>query len=186
MFEKISKEQWAKDMQKNTFFTDELIDKAYDNIKIPTRGSSFSAGYDFYMPYDFTLGSAKKDIIMTGIRWNCEKSISSHEAVKSADCYEDALSFVFNKVLLLFARSSVAKDCGFSLTNKVGVIDMDYYMAENEGHIMILVDRKTAKTDYAFKTGDRIVQGVIMPYFVDEIDIVRNDKRTGGFGSTGQ
>jgi dUTPase len=51
---------------------------------------------------------------------------------------------------------------------------------------MILVDRKTAKTDYAFKTGDRIVQGVIMPYFVDEIDIVRNDKRTGGFGSTGQ
>ena len=174
-FEKISIEQWEKDLKKYTSYEkDEDVKSTYENIKIPTRGSEYSAGYDFYIPYDFTLSSSKRDVILTGIRWNCENenALPNFESI--------------NYVLLLFARSSVAKECGFSLINKVGVIDYDYYMAVNEGHIMIIVDRKTAKTDYAFKTGDRIVQGVITQFHTVENDIVLNTKRTGGFGSSGK
>jgi dUTP pyrophosphatase len=179
MFAKISKEQWLKDLEKYTFYNheydknEEYLNESYDAIQIPDRGSLFSAGYDFYIPYNYSLSSSKRDIILTGIRWDTTQKIEEKT-------FNDPL------VLLLFARSSVAKECGFSLMNKVGVIDMDYCMADNEGHIMILVDRKTAKTDYTFKTGDRIVQGVITSFHIDENDHVRNSKRTGGFGSTGK
>lgn len=185
MFEKISKEQWMKDMLKNTSLKESAIEAAYENIKLPTRGSKYSAGYDFYIPYDFTLGSAKRDVILTGIRWVTElpKSDEDNPMSTTGSLVEN---LVVNKVMLLFARSSVAKECGFSLSNKVGVIDMDYWTADNEGHIMALVDRSTARTDYAFKTGDRIVQGVILPFHIEMPDIILQSARKGGFGSSGK
>ena len=179
MFEKISKEQWMKDMLKNTSLKESAIEAAYENIKLPTRGSKYSAGYDFYMPYDFTLGTAKRDIIMTGIRWVAETGYTTSDDGST----EIELP---PRVMFLFARSSVAKECGFSLSNKVGVIDMDYWTADNEGHIMALVDRSTARTDYAFKVGDRIVQGVILPFYTDKPDTIIQSARKGGFGSSGK
>lgn len=63
---------------------------------------------------------------------------------------------------------------------------MDYWTADNEGHIMAIIDRSTAKTDYAFKTGDRVVQGVIVPFYTDEPDTIIQSARKGGFGSSGK
>lgn len=186
-FEKISKEQWIKDIKKYTSIEKEAdIDASYEAIQIPTRGSTFSAGYDFYIPYDFSLGTAKRNVILTGIRWVKHDQYMTESNVGGTSSRITLDIDSLYQVLLLYARSSVAKECGFSLANKVGVIDMDYCLAANEGHIMIIVDPKTAITDYAFKTGDRIVQGVISPFFTVLNDIVRNDKRTGGFGSTGK
>ena len=166
MFKKISYEQWQKDAEKYTSMPPEAIKHSYSNIKLPTRGSEYSAGYDFYLPYDFTLESGQ-NIILTGIRWDCIGEGST----------------AINRALFLFARSSTAKKYGFALLNRV---DMDYCQATNEGHIILLVDRKAALSAYEFAAGERLAQGVIMPFMTDSSDKIVGKDRTGGFGSTGK
>jgi len=173
MFEKISYEQWIKDAKKNTSLSDEEIKLAYEKIKIPTRGSEYSAGYDFYLPYDYKL-SSDQSIILTGIRWKCP-----------IECNIEMEYSLVNRALFLFARSSTAKKYGFALLNRVGIVDMDYCQADNEGHIMLLVDKKAALSEYEFGAGERIAQGVIMPFFTDSSDTIIGKSRVGGFGSTG-
>lgn len=168
MFKKISYEQWQKDAEKYTSMSPAEIKHSYTNIKIPTRGSEYSAGYDFYLPYDFTLESGQS-IILTGIRWDC---LNEDTAI--------------NRALFLFARSSTAKKYGFALMNRVGIVDMDYCQATNEGHIMLLVDRKAALSTYEFEAGERLAQGVIMPFMIDPSDKIVGKDRVGGFGSTGK
>lgn len=175
MFEKISYEQWLKDFKSTVDSTlnEDYIRQLYDEIKLPTRGSEFSAGHDFYIPYMWRLSSNVRrniNVILTGIRWNTELDTRTR----------------INKVLLLFARSSTAKEYGFALMNKVGVVDMDYYKAANEGHIMFIVDAKSATTDYTLNKGDKIAQGVILPFLVEEGTELTGKNRTGGFGSTGK
>ena len=168
MFKKISYEQWKKDAEKYTSLSPEQIKHSYNTIKLPTRGSEYSAGYDFYLPYDYKVASGQI-IILTGITW---------------DCFADNTS-ALNRALFLFARSSTAKKYGFALMNRVGIVDMDYCQAANEGHIMLLVDRKAALSDYEFEAGERLAQGVIMPFMIETNDTIIGKDRVGGFGSTG-
>lgn len=62
---------------------------------------------------------------------------------------------------------------------------LDYYYAENEGHIMAKItnDSREGKTMH-LRAGDRFMQGVFVPYGVTVDDEPRG-KRTGGLGSTG-
>ncbi|MCF0114885.1 MAG: deoxyuridine 5'-triphosphate nucleotidohydrolase, partial [Erysipelotrichaceae bacterium] len=54
-FEKVSKQQFIKDF-KATFeeLSVEEIEDIYENIKLPTRATKGSAGYDFYAPVSFS------------------------------------------------------------------------------------------------------------------------------------
>ena len=74
---------------------------------------------------------------------------------------------------------------GLVLINSVGVIDGDYYgNPGNEGHIFAQMKNITDQP-VTLEVGERIVQGVFMPFLIvdgDEADGVR----TGGFGSTGK
>lgn len=167
-FKKVSYEQWKKDAEKYTSLSPESIKYSYERITLPTRGSEYSAGYDFYLPYDYALETGGS-VILTGIRWDC---LSEEAAV--------------NRALFLFARSSTAKKYGFALMNRVGIVDMDYCQADNEGHIMLLVDKKAALSSYEFEAGERLAQGVIMPFFTDSTDKIIGKSRVGGFGSTGR
>lgn len=85
-------------------------------------------------------------------------------------------------MLALFPRSGLGFKHGMRLKNTVGIIDSDYYNADNEGHIMAKID-----VDYGFigEEGDRFMQGVFLPYGVTTDDNA-NGERTGGFGSTGK
>ena len=77
------------------------------------------------------------------------------------------------EVLYLYDRSSNPRKKGLVLINSVGVIDGDYY--GNPG----------TDQPVTLEVGERIVQGVFMPFLIvdgDEADGVR----TGGFGSTGK
>ena len=60
-FEKVSLEQFTNDYLKcNGYDLDcdisedlaKHIVEVYENIKLPSRGTKYSAGYDFYLPYD--------------------------------------------------------------------------------------------------------------------------------------
>ena len=70
------------------------------------------------------------------------------------------------------------------LINSVGVIDGDYYgNPANEGHIFAQMQNITDQS-VTLEVGERIVQGVFVPYLLVDGDEATG-VRTGGFGSTG-
>ena len=66
-FEKVSFEQFQKDILKNTKIKNK-IEEMYDNIQLPKRATIGSAGYDFFLPFDIVLKPQESIIIPTGIR----------------------------------------------------------------------------------------------------------------------
>ncbi len=129
-------------------------------IKLPTRATEHSAGYDFYSPVDVTIEPGKSCLIFTDIK---------------AHMYYD-------NVLMLYVRSSMGKH-PVVIANGTGIIDCDYYGNEdNDGNIGFRL-LNLGETPYVIKTGDRIGQGVFMKYGTVKDDNVAG-VRTGGFGST--
>ena len=69
------------------------------------------------------------------------------------------------------------------LANGVGIIDYDYYGNEsNDGHIFFQIIN-FAPFRIELHKGDRIGQGIILPYCITEDDEA-GGTRTGGLGST--
>ena len=170
-FEKITREQWAKDMvnlhhlEHPTEEDFKEINRLYDGIKLPKRATKYSAGYDFYISGNASLPVGDSAIFPTGIRWVCDKE-------------EDK-----NKVLQIYPRSGIGFRTGVRLMNTVGIIDADYWEGNNEGHIMVKL-HNPMNSYMQVKDGDAIVQGVITEYYTCDGEEKVVEKRTGGMGST--
>jgi len=161
-FEKVSLKQYLEDMKKNFSFSEEEITNLYNNIELPKRATTGSAGYDFKIPFSITLNPNETLKIPTGIRSKMEQSW----------------------VLLLFPRSSLGFKYRMQLDNTVGVIDSDYYYSENEGHIILKItnDSKDNK-QMTVEANKGVCQGIFFEFGITEDDDVTNT-RNGGFGST--
>ena len=87
-------------------------------------------------------------------------------------------------MLILVPRSSLGFKYRLQLDNTVGVIDSDYYSAENEGHIFIKLtnDGHSGKTLKIGK-GEGFAQGIFLEYGIT-VDDEADAERKGGFGST--
>ncbi len=154
-FEKVSRAQFSAAVP-------DAPDTLYDNIRLPKRATAGSAGYDFYVPFSFTLKAGESITVPTGIRARMQPGW----------------------VLMLFPRSGLGFRYRLQLNNTVGVVDSDYYASDNEGHIFIKLtnDSREGKT-LTVQQGEGFAQGIFLPFGVtedDETDAVRN----GGFGST--
>ncbi len=137
-----------------------------EDIILPKRNTSASAGYDFYSAIDIKLNAKEITVIPTG--------------VKSYMMCDD--------VLYIYIRSSLAFKKGLTLANSVGVIDADYYNnVSNEGHILIAIMNNSLEA-VEIKKGDRIAQGVFSKYETVDNDSSSNkiSIRQGGIGSTGK
>ncbi len=160
-FEKVSLETFMRDTQ--PFFGDEYAqEERYHNLKLPTRATSGSAGYDFKAPFAFALAPGKSIKLPTGIR------------AKIADGWW----------LACVPRSSLGFWYRVQLDNTIGVIDSDYYNADNEGHIFAKLtnDSKDGKK-MIVHAGDAFMQGIFLPYGVTHSDAA-SGVRSGGIGST--
>jgi dUTP pyrophosphatase len=84
----------------------------------------------------------------------------------------------------IFARSSTPLKKGLIVANGVGVLDSDYCGPTDELKIQVMNVTDRAVT---VLKGDRIAQGIVMPYV--RVDIDEGTGATaasrGGFGSTG-
>ena len=88
-----------------------------------------------------------------------------------------------DEFLQLANRSSNPLKRFLVLTNGVGVIDSDYYNNEaNEGHIMFQFTNFGFK-DVVIKKGERIGQGIFLPFLKADQD-QPTAQRQGGFGSS--
>ena len=162
-FEKVSFEQFKEDwLKQQPAYTEETIQKIYKNIELPRRATTGSAGYDFFIPTDVAIEAGAEILIPTGIR------------VKIDPGY----------VLMLFPRSSLGFKYRLQLDNTVGIIDSDYYNAENEGHIMCkLINDSREEKMLEIKAQSGFVQGIFLPFAITDDDEV-SEERIGGFGST--
>ncbi|MBO6119540.1 MAG: deoxyuridine 5'-triphosphate nucleotidohydrolase [Lachnospiraceae bacterium] len=165
-FYKISEKQWLKDSTCKVYDASgnekQVISKndQYANIKLPKRATTGSAGYDMYSPFSFKLEPGEMVHIPLGIKAEMDDRV----------------------VLFIVPRSGLGFKYGFQLTNTIGVIDSDYFYADNEGHIQAKF-RNTLHTTLMINEGDAICQGIFMNYLITDDDDT-NGIRNGGFGST--
>lgn len=132
----------------------EDIFESLNGLKTPCRATEFSAGYDFFSPFTFTLNAG--DTVRLPLFIKIENMPTS--------C-----------VLLIFNRSSLALNKGLRLDNHVAVIDSDYKQG--------IWFQATATKDITITKNQAICQGVFVPFIVVDNEKPKK-KRTGGLGST--
>lgn len=147
-------------MRKFEVVRDEYRKHPNVEIKLPTRATEHSAGYDFYSPVDIVIEPGKSCFFFTDVK---------------ARMYWD-------NVLMLYVRSSMGKH-PVVIANGTGIIDSDYYSNEdNDGNIGFRL-LNLGDAPYVIKVGDRIGQGVFQKYCTVKDDNAAGT-RSGGFGST--
>ena len=154
--EKVSKKQFLEDL--SAAGIGDALD--LEEIRLPQRATSGSAGYDFYSPAEILLKPGDTCRLPTGIRCQIDEGY----------------------VLQLYPRSSFGFRYRMRLLNTVGIIDSDYYNADNEGHIIVGIVNEGDK-ELLIRKNDRFVQGVFYQYFLAE-EMQNSRERHGGFGST--
>lgn len=162
-FHKVSFKQFQKDwMDSFADAGEDEIAAIYEDIRLPKRATSGSAGYDFYSTLDFILEPGETIKIPTGIRVEMEEGW----------------------VLKCYPRSGLGFKFRLQLNNTVGIIDSDYFYSDNEGHIFAKItnDSREGKT-VSLKSGDGFMQGIFVEYGITMDDDV-SEVRNGGFGST--
>ena len=85
-------------------------------------------------------------------------------------------------VLMLYPRSGLGFKYGMKLANTVGVVDGDYFEADNEGHIFCKVVNE-GDVMMNVKAGEAFAQSIFLMHgltYDDDVSAVRN----GGLGST--
>lgn len=129
---------------------------------MPTRGTKFSAGYDFYSPEEYI--------------------VKPNEIVK---IWTDVKAYMRdNEFLMIDVRSSLGGK--FMLANTIGIIDSDYYgNPDNDGNIGIFLKNISEQTQI-IKKDDRIAQGIFLEYFIADNDHYNSEIRKGGHGSTNE
>jgi dUTP pyrophosphatase len=134
------------------------------NVKTPSRGTSLSAGIDFYVPEDFqetTVHPGESVLIPSGIRAHVPSGYA----------------------LIAFNKSGVATKQNLSVG--ACVVDEDY---EGEIHLHLT---NVGRSHTTVKPGQKLTQFILIPVSYMDVHVLeelpdRNTERgAGGFGSTG-
>lgn len=161
-FHRVSEKQFITDWCVATGSNSTDAKAVYQKIRLPRRATVGSAGYDFFAPESFSLVPHETILIPTGIR------------AEIADGW----------VLQLYPRSGLGFKYRLAMDNTVGIIDSDYFFAQNEGHIFIKMTNcnRQGKT-LAVSAGEGFAQGIFLPFGITDDDDA-DGSREGGFGST--
>ena len=129
-------------------------------IKLPKRGTSKAMAYDFHSPEDVIIPPKTKYLMFTDVK----AYMQDQEA------------------LILNVRSSMGKvDIVFA--NSQGWVDSDFYSnIDNDGNIGLFL-KNNGDMPFVINEGDRIAQGMFIPFLVADNGNTDNE-RVGGYGST--
>lgn len=155
------------------------------DVKTPTRGSSLSAGIDFYVPNDFkekTVWPHEDILIPSGIKAKFAEHLMLVAAEKSGvttskqavvDAGREPKPSAFDSITVLGAK----------------IVDADY---QGEIHIHVV---NVGRYPITIKPGFKIAQFILVPVAYEIIEEVKSEKELfggivtergeGGFGSTG-
>lgn len=147
-------------------------------IQLPVRATKQAAGYDFEAAEDIIVPSVLKQWMQN--KQDLTRVLKPTLVPTGIKAYMQEDEF-----LQLANRSSNPLKRFLMMGNGVGIIDADYYEnPNNEGHIMFQY-LNFGLTDQVIKKGERIGQGIFLP-FLKADDDQAEATRTGGFGSSGQ
>lgn len=155
-FDKIATKEWGLN------YRDENI--LYADIKLPTRATRHSAGYDIFSTQRCVLIPGKEVLMPLGF-----KVFMAHD-----------------EFFMIVPRSGLGFKYYTRLANTVGIIDADYYNNEkNEGHCWIKLRNESEKDTVIIEQHQAIAQGIFMKYLLAVGDsFTEGESRQGGLGST--
>lgn len=143
-------------------------------IHLPTKATSHSAGYDFYSNEEVSLYGQEHHLFYTDVKVKLKN----------------------DEFLMIIPRSSIGIKKHLMLMNSVAIIDSDYYNnPDNDGNIILALINYLSGTpvvdnEVEIKKGERIAQGIVMKYVTSTEDLTHPNKkivdRVGGIGSTGK
>ena len=170
----------------------ELVSGYTDKSLIPKRSTTDSAGYDFMVAEDTIIPAYQnlfeylqtemigqspytlKEIAAETKRLKCKPTL----VPTGIKAYIPAREY-----LQIQVRSSLPLKHWLILANGIGIIDGDYVdNPDNEGHIYFQLIN-LAPFDIILKKGDKIGQGIFLPYDIVPEETIEQ-VRQGGFGST--
>lgn len=163
------------------------IKKLHDDVKIPTRGSAFAAGYDLYAYFGDTVTMNKNEypsihhIKMDNLADKKSINIPPHTTAMIGTGISIAIPDGYFGAI--YARSGLASKRGLRPANCVGVIDSDY-----RGEIVVPLFNDT-EFGTKIEMHERIAQIIIQKFENIEFKMTNNlsstERGDGGFGSTG-
>lgn len=133
------------------------------DVKLPIRGTSSSMAYDFFSNETVTILPGEQHLFATDIK----------AYMKEGEC------------LVGNVRSSQGLKKHLSFANSQAWIDGDFYSnSSNDGNIGICL-YNYGEEPQMIEKGERIAQFAFLPYLVAD-NCNTDNKRIGGFGSTGE
>jgi dUTP pyrophosphatase len=138
------------------------ITRLHPSTALPSYQTSGAAGFDLASSLDMTIAPGAVVLVPTGL----------------------VIEVPSGHFLGVFARSSTPLKKGLMVANGVGIVDSDYCGPADEIKIEVL--NFTAEP-VTVKTGDRLAQGVILPFVRAEWreQAATSAPTRGGFGATG-
>jgi len=132
------------------------------SVALPKYETAGSAGFDLAASADVTIEPGAIALVPTGL----------------------VIGVPPGHLLGIFARSSTPLKKGLMVANGVGVVDSDYCGPDDEVKIQVL---NFTQAPVTVRRGDRIAQGVILPFVRAEWteSSTASGPTRGGFGSTG-
>lgn len=132
------------------------------SVPLPSYQTAGAAGFDLAASADVTIAPGAIVLIPTGL----------------------VVEVPQGHFLGVFARSSTPLKKGLMVANGVGVVDSDYCGPTDELKIQVM---NVTAEPVAVRRGDRIAQGIVMPYARVSIEdgTGATAPSRGGFGSTG-
>lgn len=138
------------------------VKRLYESAKLPTYATDGSGCFDIY-----TMLNGDTD-------YNAPHTYSTGLAFEIPE----------DHVMLIFSRSGHGFKSDVRLSNCVGVIDSDY-----RGELKIKLTCDKQGWGLEVNAGDRIAQGMVIPYkkvqFEEVKELSETVRGTGGMGSTG-
>lgn len=136
------------------------IKKLSENAIVPSKGTSFAAGYDLYAAEDAIIVCGGRKLIKTNISMEITPGYYGRIAPRSGLAYKNGIDVL------------------------AGVIDSDY-----RGDIGVILYNTDKNLDFRIKKGDRIAQIIFeachSASFIESEKLDNTLRENGGFGSTG-
>ena len=172
--------------------------KILDEVCTPTMGSKYSAAIDLYAREDVVIGAGETKIVPLGVCIdfdNLEDLAMSETNIyfkyTRGEIEAIKCQFLESHYMQLEPRSSLRAK---GLQAGTGIIDMDF---EQEiqlvltnpigNHFAYMSENSVFSTNkYKISKGDKIAQIMLKEHKTYLMGISTEEKRTGGFGSTGK
>ena len=163
-FEKVTYEQFAKDIKEEFYLEGDVVKDIYDIITIPKRSTARSAGYDIVSPIDFELEPMQDIKLPTGLK----------------------VYMLEDEDIKIYPRSSLGFKYYLRFANTTPIGDSDFFdNKKNEGHYWIKV-RNEGTEKMKIRAGEKICQVIFEKYLLADGDDFSGKTREGGLGSTGK